>query len=81
MSTASTGSGRRRPVRRASAASITGAFPLRPVSPAAKATVASLALPAAGGRVSAGGVHGPASARQRARKAPVEELMPGTWRA
>ena len=34
-----------------------------------------------GGQGQAGGVHGPVSARQRARRAPVEELMPGTWRA
>ena len=39
VSTARTGSGRGRPVRWASAASMTGAVPERSVSPAAKATV------------------------------------------
>jgi DDE superfamily endonuclease len=50
-STARTGSGRCRPVAWASAASMTGALPERPVSLAAKATVSSLTLPPAGGRV------------------------------
>ena len=41
VSTARTGSGRGRPVRWASAASMTGAVPLRSMSPAAKATTSS----------------------------------------
>src|ERR1035441_10066427 len=37
---------------------------------------------AAGGRQGqAGAAHRVRSARQRARRAPLEELMPGTWRA
>ena len=81
MSTARTGSGRGRPVRWASAASMTGALPERSMSPAAKATVV-VADAAAGGRQGqAGAAHGVRSARQRARRAPLEELMPGTWRA
>ena len=34
-----------------------------------------------GGQGQAVGAHRGRSARQRARRAPVEELMPGTWRA
>ena len=81
MSTARTGSGRGRPVRWASAASMTGALPERSMSPAAKATVSSLTPPPAAGRVRPSPLTAAVSARQRARRAPLEELMPGTWRA
>ena len=81
MSTARTGSGRGRPVRWASAASMTGALPERSMSSAAKAD-RLVADAAAGGRQGqAVAAHRVVSARQRARRAPVEELMPGTWRA
>ena len=81
-STARTGSGRGRPVRLASAASMTGALPERSVSSAAKATVSSLTLPSACcGRVRPPPLIACAPARPRARRAPLEELMPLTWRA
>ena len=50
-STARAGSGRGRPVRLASAASMIGALPERSINSAARATVSSLTLPPAGGRV------------------------------
>ena len=50
------------------------------MSPAAKAAVWSLMLPQAGGRARRV-AHRVRSARQRARRAPVEELMPPRRRA
>ena len=81
VSTARAGSGRGRPVRWASAASMTGALPELPASAAAKATVWPLTLPPAGGQGQAGAAHRVRSARQRARRAPLEELTPARWRA
>ena len=81
VSTARTGSGRGRPVRWASAASMTGALPERSMSSAAKATVCVADAAAGGGRVRPAPLTGVRSARQRARRAPLEELMPATWRA
>ena len=78
MSTARTGSGRGRPVRWASAASMTAALPERSVSSAAKATVWSLTPPPRGRQGQAIAGHHGVSARQRARRAPLEEPMPRT---
>ena len=80
MSTARTGSGRGRPVAWASAASMTGALPERSISSAAKAAVWSLTPPPRR-QHQAVAAHRVRSARQRARRAPLEELMPLTWRA
>ena len=65
VSTARTGSGRGRPVRWASAASMTGALPLRSISSAAKATVCVADAAAGGGQGQAGAAH------RRALRAPA----------
>ena len=77
MSTARAGRGR--PVGWASATS-TGAIPERPVSAGGEGHRLVANTPPAAGRVrplsSSPGLRAPA-----ARRAPLEELMPGTWRA
>ena len=51
------------------------------MSSAAKATSRSVMPLQAGGRVEAGAAPRVRSARQRARRTPLEELTPLTWRA
>ena len=81
VSTARTGSGRRRPVRWASAASMTGAFPLRSISSAANATACSSGALPGPGMSSPPPLHQRAWRRlSQARKTALGGAPP-TWRA